>query len=138
MPPNRRSSAARFRGHDSSKARAQSRPSFTATTIFPIGEPISAVSMIMTSFSRAAPETAPGTPAWMGTSAIVSRAMRLISSGALDGEDVEVLAARVGVGARQLRRLFAEHLGAAPSDIARARRVHFARTLIDETDLPFS
>jgi AraC family transcriptional regulator, regulatory protein of adaptative response / DNA-3-methyladenine glycosylase II len=86
---------------------------------------------------RCRPETAPGTPAWMGTSAIVSRAMRLISEGALDGGDVEALASRVGVGGRQLRRLFGEHLGASPADIARARRVHFARKLIDETDLPF-
>lgn len=86
---------------------------------------------------RCRPETAPGTPAWMGTSAIVSRAMRLIASGALDDDDVEALAARVGVGGRQLRRLFAEHLGASPAEIARARRVHFARTLIDETRLPF-
>ena len=87
---------------------------------------------------RCRPETAPGTPAWMGTSAIVSRAMRLIASGALDDEDVEVLASRVGVGGRQLRRLFAEHLGASPAEIARARRVHFARNLIDQTDLAFS
>jgi AraC family transcriptional regulator of adaptative response / DNA-3-methyladenine glycosylase II len=87
---------------------------------------------------RCRPETAPGTPAWMGTSAIVSRAMRLIVSGALDDEDVEALAACVGVGGRQLRRLFGEHLGASPAEIARARRVHFARNLIDQTDLPFS
>lgn len=87
---------------------------------------------------RCRPEAAPGTPAWMGTSAIVSRAMRLIASGALDDEDVESLAERVGVGGRQLRRLFAEHLGASPAGIARARRVHFARTLIDQTGLPFS
>lgn len=85
---------------------------------------------------RCRPESAPGTPAWMGTSAIVSRAMRLIAEGALDGDDVESLASRVGVGARQLRRLFGEHLGASPADLARARRVHFARSLIDETDLP--
>lgn len=87
---------------------------------------------------RCRPETAPGTPAWMGTSAIVSRAMRLIASGALDEDDVEALASRVGVGGRQLRRLFAEHLGASPAEIARARRVHFARSLIDQTDLAFS
>ena len=87
---------------------------------------------------RCRPETAPGTPAWTGTSAVVSRALRLIAAGALDDRDVDGLADRLGVGARQLRRLFAEHLGASPARVARARRVHFARTLIDETDLPMA
>ena len=71
----------------------------------------------------------------MGTSAVVGRAFRLISEGALDEAGVEGLATRLGVGARQLRRLFARHLGASPAEIARARRVHFARTLIDQTAL---
>ncbi len=85
---------------------------------------------------RCRPETAPGTPAWSGSSAVVARALRLISADALDAGDVEALAARVGIGGRQLRRLFADHLGASPAQIARARRVHFARTLLDDTDLP--
>lgn len=85
---------------------------------------------------RCRPETAPGTPAWSGTSAAVSRALRLIAAGEFDGSDVEALAARVGVGGRQLRRLFAAHVGASPAQVARARRVHFARALLAETTLP--
>jgi len=84
---------------------------------------------------RCRPETAPGTPAWAGTSAVVARALRLIDAGALDGDNADGLAARLGVGERQLRRLFVKHLGAAPARVARARRVHFARRLLDETDL---
>ncbi|HVO26680.1 MAG TPA: AlkA N-terminal domain-containing protein [Candidatus Margulisiibacteriota bacterium] len=84
---------------------------------------------------RCRPETAPGTPAWVGTSAVVTRALRLISEGALDDGNVGTLADRLGIGARQLRRLFAQHLGASPTDMARARRVHFARSLIDDTNL---
>ncbi|MGH7788835.1 MAG: bifunctional transcriptional activator/DNA repair enzyme AdaA, partial [Candidatus Binatia bacterium] len=84
---------------------------------------------------RCRPETSPGTPAWLGSSAVVSRAMRLIRAGALDGGDVEQLAARLGIGGRQLRRLFDKHLGASPAAVARARRLHFARVLIDETDV---
>jgi AraC family transcriptional regulator of adaptative response / DNA-3-methyladenine glycosylase II len=84
---------------------------------------------------RCRPETAPGTPAWNGTSAVVARALRLIDSGALDGADAVTLAARLGIGERQLRRLFVQHLGAAPARIARSRRVHFARRLLDDTDL---
>src|SRR5690242_14193037 len=83
---------------------------------------------------RCRPQAAPGPPAWMGSSAVVSRAMRLIAADALDDDDVEALASRVGLGARQLRRLFAEHLGASPAQVARARRVHFARALLDDTD----
>ena len=85
---------------------------------------------------RCRPESVAGTPAWAGTSATVSRALRLILDGALDDTSVESLASRVGVGGRHLRRLFAEHLGASPEAVARTRRVHFARRLIDETSLP--
>ena len=85
---------------------------------------------------RCRPETSPGTPAWLGTSALVSRALRLILEGALDTRGVEDLASRVGVGSRQLRRLFVEHLGASPIKIAITHRVHFARNLIEESDLP--
>jgi AraC family transcriptional regulator of adaptative response / DNA-3-methyladenine glycosylase II len=87
---------------------------------------------------RCRPETVAGTPAWSGTSVTVSRALRLILDGALDAADLDALAGKLGVGERHLRRLFAEHLGTAPQAVARTRRVHFARRLIDETDLPFA
>jgi AraC family transcriptional regulator of adaptative response / DNA-3-methyladenine glycosylase II len=80
----------------------------------------------------------PGTPAWAGTSAVVSRALRLIAEGDLDESSVEELAGRVGLGSRHLRRLFVEHLGASPVRIAATRRVHFARNLIEQTDLPIT
>jgi AraC family transcriptional regulator, regulatory protein of adaptative response / DNA-3-methyladenine glycosylase II len=85
---------------------------------------------------RCRPDSTPGTPAWIGTSATVNRALRLIEEGGLDDVSVEALAERVGVTARHLRRLFTEHLGAAPLTLARSRRVHFARRLMDETALP--
>lgn len=85
---------------------------------------------------RCRPETAPGTPAWLGTSATVARGLRLIAEGALDAAGVDDLAERLGVGSRHLRRLFDEHLGASPLDVALTRRVHFARKLLDETNLP--
>ena len=87
---------------------------------------------------RCRSSASPGTPAWAGTSAVVSRAMRLIGEGALDSGNVEDLADRVGLGSRHLRRLFVEHLGASPNRIAVTRRVHFARNLIEETDLPIT
>jgi len=87
---------------------------------------------------RCRPDTSPGTPAWLGTSAVVSRAVKLISEGALDTGDVEALAERVGLGSRHLRRLFLQHLGATPVRIASTRRVHFARNLLDQTELPIT
>jgi AraC family transcriptional regulator of adaptative response / DNA-3-methyladenine glycosylase II len=87
---------------------------------------------------RCRPEAAPGSPAWLGTSAAVSRALRLVAEGALDRGSVDELAARVGAGGRHLRRLFEEHLGASPLAVAQTRRVHFAKKLLDETGLPIT
>lgn len=84
---------------------------------------------------RCRPESAPGTPAWMGTSTTVSRGLRLITDGALDEGNVESMADRLGVSSRHLSRLFVEHLGASPISVAQTRRLHFAKQLIDDTDL---
>jgi AraC family transcriptional regulator of adaptative response / DNA-3-methyladenine glycosylase II len=86
---------------------------------------------------RCRPECSPGTPAWLGTPNTVSRALRLIDESGLD-DGVEVLAERLGVGARHLRRLFLQHLGATPSAVAQTRRLHFAKKLVDETALPMN
>src|SRR5882672_11273065 len=87
---------------------------------------------------RCRPEAAPGTPAWLGTSAIVRRALRLIDEGALDTDSVETLAAQVGIGSRHLHRLFLQHVGASPNVVAHTRRLHFAKRLLDETALPIT
>jgi len=72
---------------------------------------------------------------WADGPGLVCRAVRLVVDGALDGANETELAARLGVSARHLRRLFAEHVGATPDQLARSRRTHFARRLLDETDL---
>ena len=87
---------------------------------------------------RCRPEAAPGTPAWLGTSAVVKRALRLIDEGALDAASVDELAARGGIGPRHLHRLFVQHVGASPNAVAQTRRLHFAKRLIDETSLPMT
>src|SRR5262249_38188634 len=51
---------------------------------------------------------------------------------------VERLAARLGVGVRQLTRLFVRHLRASPAKVARTARVQRAKRLIDETGLPMT
>lgn len=65
----------------------------------------------------------------------VARAMMLISDGYLDRHGEEELAAEVGYSSRQLRRLFEQEIGATPDFVARSRRAHFARRLLDETRL---
>jgi AraC family transcriptional regulator of adaptative response / DNA-3-methyladenine glycosylase II len=76
-----------------------------------------------------APSPAPGHP-------LVERAMAIIAEGHdPDGPD---LAERLGLGARQLRRLFAAHLGASPKAVMQTRRNLLARQLVVETDLPLT
>lgn len=89
---------------------------------------------------RCRPESAPGTPAWSGTSATVARALRLLRAGELDADEqgLGVLAARLGIGERRLRQLFAEHIGASPQAVLRTQRLDFARRLIDDTALPMA
>jgi AraC family transcriptional regulator of adaptative response / DNA-3-methyladenine glycosylase II len=87
---------------------------------------------------RCRPESSPGTPAWLGTSSTVSRALRLLADGTLEDAGIEDLAGRLGIGSRHLRRLFLQHLGATPIAVAQTRRLHFAKRLIDDTDLPFA
>ncbi len=66
------------------------------------------------------------------------RALRAIADGTLDDATEDGLAARLGVSARHLRRLFDVHVGATPAEVARSRRAHFARRLLDDTDLPLA
>jgi AraC family transcriptional regulator of adaptative response / DNA-3-methyladenine glycosylase II len=88
---------------------------------------------------RCRPEAAPGTPAWRGAAATVSRGLRLIAQGFLDdGKGVEDLAATLGMTPRHLRRLFARHAGAPPTAVATTRRVQRAKALLDTTALPMS
>ena len=88
---------------------------------------------------RCRPEIAPHLASWRGTSNTVSRALALIDEGALDGvQTVEQLAERLGVGERQLRRVFLRHLGASPISVAQTRRVLFAKQLIHDTNMPMA
>lgn len=87
---------------------------------------------------RCRPECSPGTPASFGTSNTVSRALRLIGETGLEEGGVELLAERLGIGSRHLRRLFLRYLGATPSAVAQTRRLQFAKKLIDETTLPMT
>lgn len=78
---------------------------------------------------RAAGNVAPNAPE------LVCRAVQLIIAGALDDDTEAALGRRLAVSARHLRRMFADHVGVTPSQLAHSRRAHFARRLLDDTDL---
>ena len=96
---------------------------------------------------RCRPELSPDVAAWRGTESVVARALALIAEGGLDGgggdtdcdsdagASVDALAERVGLGERQLRRLFERHLGASPVQVAQTRRLLFAKQLLQDTRL---
>jgi methylphosphotriester-DNA--protein-cysteine methyltransferase len=68
----------------------------------------------------------------------IASAVRLIAEGFLDSATTEQLADRIGYSTRHLVRLFQEHIGATPDFVARSRRAHLARRLIDESHLSIS
>lgn len=84
---------------------------------------------------RCRPELAPGDGSWRRGDALLARALGLIESGHLSGSDVAQLAKQVGVGERQLRRVFVERLGAAPLAVHCTVRLLFAKQLLSETSL---
>ena len=87
---------------------------------------------------RCRPESIPGSPAWAGSAASVRRALTLIDGGGLDERSVDALGDRLGIGERQVRRLFARHVGASPVAVAQAKRLAAAAPLIDAGDLPMA
>ncbi|MGW0332733.1 AlkA N-terminal domain-containing protein [Streptomyces sp. NPDC003011] len=85
---------------------------------------------------RCRPDAVPGSADWNVRADVVGRAMRLIGDGVVDREGVAGLAARLGYSARQVQRQLTAELGAGPVALARARRAHTARVLLQTTGLP--
>ncbi|MEZ5178362.1 MAG: AlkA N-terminal domain-containing protein [Acidimicrobiales bacterium] len=87
---------------------------------------------------RCRPDTAPGSPEWNVRADLAGRAMRLVNDGVVDRDGVGGLARRLAVSERHLHRVLVAELGAGPLALARARRTHTARVLIETTSLPFT
>ena len=87
---------------------------------------------------RCRPDAVPGSPEWDARADVVGRAMRLISDGMIDREGVAGLAHKLAYTERHLNRLLVTEVGAGPLALARARRAHTARLLIETTKLPIS
>jgi methylphosphotriester-DNA--protein-cysteine methyltransferase len=84
---------------------------------------------------RCRPDAAPKSPAWIGTQAVIQRAIRLIEAGTLDGETLDVFAERFGIGTRHFRRLFVMHAHQTPHAYAQATRVRKAQHLLADKSL---
>ena len=87
---------------------------------------------------RCRPDQAATLPPYSIASEAVIRALKLIDGGMLNEAPISALADKIGVGVRQLNRLFRTELGAPPKSIARMRRAALARQLIDSTVVPFA
>jgi AraC family transcriptional regulator, regulatory protein of adaptative response / DNA-3-methyladenine glycosylase II len=85
---------------------------------------------------RCRPELSPSDGAWRRGDAAVARALKLIDEGVLADQSLSQLADKVGLGERQLRRLFNDRLGASPIGVHGTRRLLFAKQLLTETRLP--
>ncbi|MGJ9371876.1 DNA-3-methyladenine glycosylase 2 family protein [Nesterenkonia sp. CF4.4] len=87
---------------------------------------------------RCLPEAAPGTPEWNTRQDLAGRAMRLIREGHMNDGGVEALSAQLGYSSRHLHRTLSAELGAGPLALARAHRIHLARSLLVGTCLPIT
>jgi AraC family transcriptional regulator of adaptative response / DNA-3-methyladenine glycosylase II len=102
--------------------------------MLPFGHPAAAEAAGFRPCLRCRPDRVPDL-GWIAAPELVCRAMHCIADGGLDDATEDDLATRLGVSARHLRRLFAQFVGATPNEVARSRRAHFARRLLDDTDL---
>lgn len=80
---------------------------------------------------RCRPETIPGCAAWIGTSATIRRAIRIMDSSALEELSVSKLADKLGIGERWLRQLFQKQIGASPQTILLTKKLDIARSLLE-------
>lgn len=84
---------------------------------------------------RCRPESAPKSPAWIGKSAMVQRAVKMINDQETIKFNEDRFAQLFGVSARHLRRVFKEEIGKTPKQLAFENRLNLARKLITETHL---
>lgn len=87
---------------------------------------------------RCRPESAPLSGAWLGKSAMVQRAVKIINQQETISFDENHFADLFGVSSRHLRRVFTQEIGKTPKQLASENRLNVARKLIVETSLPLT
>lgn len=85
---------------------------------------------------RCRPELAPGLAALDMPSQLAWAAAQRIEAGELDDGGLPLLAARLGITDRHLRRVFQATWGVSPIDYAQTQRLLHAKRLLADTDLP--
>jgi len=85
---------------------------------------------------RCRPDSAPGSPAWLGKNATLNRALRLIDEGALTEQPLTHLADRLGITERYLRQLFVDEVGLSPKSYSLYQQCLLAKKLLHDTCLP--
>lgn len=85
---------------------------------------------------RCRPDLAPNSVQWSGTGAVIGRALTMISRGELDNISLDKFADKLGISDRHLRRLFEEHIGVSPIQVATSKRLHLAKQLLTQSTLP--
>lgn len=84
---------------------------------------------------RCRPDASPLSFRWQGTAAVMGRALKILEEVDQRGGEIDEVADRLGFTDRHLRRLFQEHLGASPIQVAISQRLHLARQLLAESSL---
>lgn len=87
---------------------------------------------------RCRPDSAPNSAAWLGSQALLQRALRLLNAGALEQQSLAEFAEFLGVSDRYLRQLFVRHLGTAPKAYVLYQQCLMAKQLLHQTQLPIN
>jgi AraC family transcriptional regulator of adaptative response / DNA-3-methyladenine glycosylase II len=85
---------------------------------------------------RCRPELAPGNAAIDAGERLAAAAASLVEDGLLDRQGVDAVAARLGITARHLRRVFEAESGVSPIAFAQTQRLLLAKRLLADTALP--
>jgi AraC family transcriptional regulator of adaptative response / DNA-3-methyladenine glycosylase II len=85
---------------------------------------------------RCRPELAPGNASIDAADRLAKAAASLIEDGVLENGTLEIVAGRLGVTTRHLRRVFQEEFGVTPVHYAQTQRLLLAKRLLTDTTLP--
>ncbi|VAW45638.1 Methylphosphotriester-DNA--protein-cysteine S-methyltransferase (EC 2.1.1.n11) / DNA-3-methyladenine glycosylase II [hydrothermal vent metagenome] len=87
---------------------------------------------------RCRPESAPQSAAWLGSQALLNRAIKLINNGALENQSLAEFAEYLGISDRYLRQLFIKYVNVAPKAYALYQQCLMAKQLLHQTRLPIN
>lgn len=85
---------------------------------------------------RCRPELAPAERYWHSNEAVTDRLSRFVADGVVDQLGIAALAEKMGYSERHLRRLYVERWGVGLKEATQVRRLHLAKQLLQDSDLP--